>query len=172
MNPMQEIYVEKVTLNIGTGGPGEKLEKAMKLMRNLTQMKPVATTTRRRIPGWGLRPGLSIGCKVTLRGRQAQEFLKKLFAGHNDKIKKHYFDNHGGISFGIPEYLDIPGVEYDMQVGIIGLEAAVTLARRGYRIKHRRIKNRSIPKKHRITREEAIGFIREKYSIIVSEDEE
>jgi ribosomal protein L5 len=33
MNPMKQIRIEKVTLNIGTGKPGPELEKAMKQTR-------------------------------------------------------------------------------------------------------------------------------------------
>lgn len=167
MNQMQEIYVEKVTLNIGVGGPGENLEKATRLLQNLTNMKPVSTTTKKRIPGWGLRPGLKIACKVTTRGEKAKELLKKLLAAKDNVLKEKNFDKSGNFSFGIAEYLDIPGAEYDMKVGIIGLESAVTLARPGFRIKKRKIMARRIPKHHEITKEDAINFVREKYSIDV-----
>jgi len=52
MNRMKEIKIEKITLNVGTGGPGENLDKALKLLKNITKAKPVPTTTKRRIPGW------------------------------------------------------------------------------------------------------------------------
>ncbi|MFH1592546.1 MAG: 50S ribosomal protein L5 [Candidatus Woesearchaeota archaeon] len=165
MNKMQEIYVEKVTLNMGTGEPGDKLDKAMKLLKTLTNSKPVTTKTKKRIPGWGIRPGLQIGCKVTLRGKRAHELLVKLFAAKGNNLRDKNFDDAGNVSFGIPEYLDIPGAEYDMEIGIIGLEAAVTLARPGFRIKKRRIMRRSIPKNHRIGKEDAIKFVNEKYGV-------
>ena len=31
-NPMRTLKIEKITLNIGTGMPGDKLEKALKLL--------------------------------------------------------------------------------------------------------------------------------------------
>ena len=34
---MKQIKIEKITLNIGTGGPGEKLEKGMKLLKSITE---------------------------------------------------------------------------------------------------------------------------------------
>src|SRR3989344_7501624 len=159
MNRYQQIYVEKVTLNMGIGAPGEKLEKSLRLLSNLTHAKPVATFTKKRIPTWSLRPGLSIGCKVTLRGLKAHDFLKKLLAARNNLLKEQNFDDSGNFSFGIPEYLDIPGAEYDMQLGIVGLETAVTLVRPGFRIKIRHIHKRKIPSRHRITKEEAVEFI-------------
>lgn len=171
MNIMQQIKVEKVTLNIGTGGPGDKLDKAIKLLKKLTNKKPVPTTTKRRIPLWGLRPGLQIGCKVTLRGKDAEEFVKKILVTKSNKLSPLNFDTTGNVSFGIPEYLDIPDVEYDASIGIIGLEAAITLARPGFRIKLRKLKRKKIPVKHRITKEEAIEFMKTKFNITVGVEE-
>ena len=171
MNPMQEIRIEKLTLNIGTGGPGERMEKALLLLKNLTGMKPVQTTTKKRIAGWGIRPGLSIGCKVTVRGKKAEEFLERLLDAKNKTLKSDNFDKNGNFSFGISEYLDIPGAEYDIKVGIIGFEVAITLSRPGFRISKRRIHRKKLPNKIRITKEEAINFITTKYPIQVVQEE-
>ena len=46
--------------------------KGLKLLEKLTSCKPVETKTQKRVPGWGLRPGLAIGCKVTVRDRFAK----------------------------------------------------------------------------------------------------
>ncbi len=170
MNKMQEIRVEKVTLNIGTGGPGEKLDKATKLLQNLTGVKPVSTSTKKRIPTWGTRPGLKIGCKVTLRGEKARNFLKRLLEAKGNRLKVSSFDQQGNVSFGIPEYLDIPGAEYDMSIGIIGLEAAVTLVRPGFRIARRRRLRKPIPKKAQIKKEEAMQFISLTFGAKVGDD--
>ena len=171
MNKMQEIRIEKVTLNIGTGGPGENLEKARKLIKNLTNAKTVPTTTKKRIPAWSIRPGLQIGTKTTLRGRKAEEFFKRAIDAKSRILNKKIFDKNGNLSFGISEYLDIPGAEYDMSVGIIGLEVAVTLSRPGFRIAKRRIKTKKIPKTHRISRQQAIDFITSKYLVALEEEE-
>ena len=78
MNPMQEIRIEKITLNIGAGKDQLKLEKGIKLLKNITGIEPVKTTTSKRIPEWGIRPGLPIGCKITLRKKEAEKLLKRL----------------------------------------------------------------------------------------------
>lgn len=171
MNPMKQIKVEKVTLNIGVGGPGENLEKAMKLLNKLTNKKPVSTKAKKRIPTWGTRPGLEIGCKVTLRGKQAVEIITRLLAAKNNRLKPSNFDRTGNVSFGISEYLDIPGIDYDASIGIIGLEAAVTLARAGFRIKLRKSKRKKIAPKHKITKEEAVDFMKTKFKIELGEEE-
>jgi len=88
-----------------------------------------------------------------------------------NKIALRKFDNNGNFSFGIPEYIDIPGVNYDPVIGVIGLEAAVTLARPGFRIKNRNVMKKKIPKRHIITKQEAVKFVKEKYSVNVGDEE-
>lgn len=166
-NPMRNIEIEKVTLNIGTGGPGDKLEKAYKLLKKIANATPVKTKTKKRIPTWGIRPNLEIGCKVTLRREKAEEVLKRVLATVKQKISRSKFDKFGNLSFGIEEYISIPGVEYDATIGIIGLECAVTLRRKGFRIASRRIQQRPIPPRHRISSEECMGFMREKFNVTI-----
>lgn len=170
MNPMQQVRIEKVTLNIGVGEAGDKLERAVVLLNKITGGKPVKTKTMKRIPTWGLRPNLTIGCKITLRKKKAEEVLIRLFKAGDNKLKPRQFDKEGNFSFGIPEYIDIPGAEYDPKIGIIGLEVAVTLEKPGFRIKRRSLKNKKIPKKHKISKEEAMKFISEKFNIKISSE--
>ena len=170
-NPMREIRIEKVTLNIGVGEAGEKLNKAKKILEKITNLKALETITMKRIPSWGIRPKLPIGCKVTLRGKKAEEILARLLKAVDNKLDEKKFDNAGNFSFGIPEYIDIPDVEYDPSIGIIGLEAAITLERPGYRIKRRRIRNKRISFRHLIKKEEAINFIKNKFNIEIIKGE-
>lgn len=168
-NPMRAIKIEKVTLNIGTGGPGDKLEKALKLLKKITNATPVKTKTKKRIPTWSIRPNLEIGCKVTLRGKKAEDVVKRLLVAKKNKLAKSKFDNAGNLSFGIEEYLSVPGVEYDAAIGIIGLECAITLQRSGFRITRRRIQQEAIPARHRITPEESMRFMRQAFNVVVEE---
>lgn len=165
---MREVFIDKITLNIGTGEPGAKLEKAMKLLNGITGEKPVPTSSNKRIPGWGVRPGLQIGCKVSIRGEKGEEVLKRLLHARGNKISMDKFDDFGNFSFGLPEYLDIPGMEYDADIGIIGLEVAVTLKRKGFRIKDRRLRQKKLPSKQRISKEEAIEYMKKSFNLEVS----
>ncbi|MFH1972880.1 MAG: 50S ribosomal protein L5 [archaeon] len=169
---MKEIRVEKVTLNIGTGKPGPELEKAKILLKAITGKKPAETQTTKRIPGWSLRPGLVIGCKVTLRREEAIKLIQRLLVAIDNKISKRAFDKTGNFAFGVPEYLEIPGMEYIPEVGIIGLEAAVTLERPGFRIKKRSQKTKKIPQRHKISKEEAITYAKEKLNVKIKEEVE
>ncbi len=156
---MKDIYIEKLTLNIGAGKNEDLLKKGLILFQKLAPQTPVKTVTKKRIPGWGLRPGLAIGVKVTIR-KDAQPLLLRLLAAKKNILKKSNFDVQGNFSFGIPEYIDIKGLEYDHELKIIGLEVAVTLARPGFRVKRRQTKQGVIGRKHQITKEEAIAFVK------------
>ncbi len=169
MNPMREIRIEKLTLNIGAGKDQAKLEKSMALLKNITGITPVKTFAKKRIPTWGLRPGLPIGCKLTLRGKKAEQLIPKLLDAKNNKLKESQFNEGGNISFGIHEYIDIPGVKYDPKIGIMGLEACITLERPGFRIKRRAIMKRKIPKRHQITKKEAMEFIKKRFNVEIGE---
>jgi large subunit ribosomal protein L5 len=171
MNPMMEIRIEKITLNIGAGKDQTRLEKGIKLLESITGIKPIKTFAKKRIPGWGLRPGLPIGCKLTLRKNAAIELLTKLLKAVDNQLKPSQFDMSGNIAFGIPEYIDIPEIKYDPSIGIMGLEVCVTLERPGFRIKKRRMKRKKISPRHAITKEEAIKFIESKFNVKVGDEE-
>jgi len=169
---MKNIRVEKITLNIGVGKTGDELERAVSLLTAISHQKAVISKTMKRIPTWGLRPNLPIAAKVTVRKAQATILLKRVLKAVNNTIVESKFDKFGNVSFGIPEYIDIEGAEYDPKIGIIGLEAAVTLSRPGFRIKKRRLHNGKVGKHHVITKEEAIAFMTEKFGIKTAEEKE
>ncbi len=146
MNPMQNIRIEKLTLNIGAGKDPAKLEKGITLIKSITGIEPVKTVTTKRIAEWGLRPGLPIGCKITLRKKPAHELFIRLLKAKDNKIKHNSIDDKGNISFGIHEYIDIPGVAYNPAIGVIGLQACLTLEKPGYRIKRRKIRQKKYQK--------------------------
>lgn len=159
-NKMKEVRIEKITLNIGAGKNEELLKKGLKLLQKITSSKPVETKTKKRIPGWALRPGLAIGCKVTVR-KDCGQLLKRLAAAKDNILEQRNFDNQGNFSFGIPEYIDIAGLEYDPELRIMGLEAAVTLERPGFRVRKRTLKTAPVGKNHQISKEEAISFVQQ-----------
>ena len=167
MNPMRDIKVEKVTLNIGAGKDQTKLEKGITLLTTIADATPIKTITKKRIQEWGLRPGLPIGCKLTLRKNKALKILPRLLNAVDNKLSLNQIDTNGNISFGIHEYIDISGTKYDPKIGIMGLEVCVTLERPGYRIKRRRILSRKIPTRHRITRQDAVEYMTKSFKIVV-----
>jgi len=169
MNRMQEARIEKITLNVGAGKDQNRLEKGVQVLKMITGVDPVKTITSQRIPTWGLRPGLPIGCKLTLRKAKAVEVLKRLLKAKEDVLAPSQFDSAGNISFGIHEYIDIPGAVYDPKIGVLGLQVCVTLERPGYRVKKRRLKATSIPRKHMVSKEDAMAFMQKEFGVRIGE---
>ncbi|MFP3345845.1 MAG: 50S ribosomal protein L5 [Sulfolobaceae archaeon] len=168
-NFMRRNILDKVTVNIGLGESGERLQKAYQLLQDLTGAKPVYTKARKSIREFGVRKGAPIGVKVTLRGEKAVEFLKKALAAVNYRIKASSFDDYGNVSFGITEHVLIPGTRYDPEVGIFGMDVVLTLIRPGYRVMRRRRKYTRIPKRHRVTKEEAMEFLKQNFNVTIIE---
>lgn len=161
MNTMRDIVIDKVTLNIGIGSAGEALEKAKKLLKKLTNKNVVETKARVRNPTFKIKPGDKIGVKVTMRGIDAEEFLKKAFDAVDFKIKESSIDRAGSFSFGIAEYIDFPGVKYDSSIGILGFDVCVSLKRRGgARVAKRRRGAAKIGKSHAITTADTVEFLK------------
>lgn len=166
---MQQPRIEKITLNIGAGKDQTKLEKGMVVLKSITGIDPLKTVTQKRIPSWGLRPGLPIGCKITLRKQEAIDVLKRLLEAKENTLKSGNFDRLGNISFGIAEHIDIPGITYDPKIGVLGLQVCVTLEKPGYRIKKRKLKPKTIPARHCVNKDEAIKFMQEQFNIKIGE---
>lgn len=167
-NAMKTIKLEKITLNCGTSTDAAKLERAVKMLSKISKRKVVKDYARKRLPAFGIRPGLEIGCRVTLRGKEAEELLKRLLESTGNEFPRKQF-NDGSFSFGIKEYIEIPGMEYMADVGIMGLEVCVTLTRAGLKIGERKIKRGKVPLRHRITKEETAQFMMEKFGTKITE---
>jgi len=169
-NPMQAPRLEKVIINIGVGEAGEKLIKAEKVLSQLTKRKPVRTLSRVANRDWNLRVGLPIGCKVTLRGAAAKDFLKTCLEVRNNKLDPWNFDQEGNLNFGFSDHTDFPGMKYDPDIGIFGLNVTATLSRPGYRVKRRRVLPSRIPRASRIVREEGIAWVKANFPVEVLEE--
>ena len=159
---MKQIHIAKLTMNVGAGKDENMLKKGLILLGKLSSVSPVRTITKKRIPG----PGLAIGCKVTVRA-EANDLLKRLLVAKENQLKSSNFDNLGNLAFGVAEYIDIAGLEYDPDLKIMGLEIAVTLERAGYSVKRRKIRPAKLGKVHQITKEEAIDFITTQFGVSV-----
>ena len=86
------------------------------------------------------------------------------------KLKQSNFDLEGNVAFGIHEYIDIQGIKYDPEIGIFGLNVNITLEKPGYSVKRRRLRPAKTPKNHKITQQEAIEFMKEKFGVEIEKE--
>lgn len=156
---MRKIKIERIVLNVG--GVEDKLAKGEILIGKLSGAKPVKVRAKKRIPTWGVRPGLEVGVKVTLRGKEAEEKLHDLLDGIGNTLKEKQIQKNF-FSFGIKEYIEIPKMEYIREVGIMGLEVSVVFSRAGKRVGLKKAK-RGIVRRNDISSEEIIQFMKDNY---------
>ena len=158
-NIMRNIKIEKIVLSVG--GTADMLDKGFRLLKSITGKTPAKIKSKKRIPTWGVRPGLEVGAVVTLR-KDFHEFLKKLLVSIDNTLKTKQISENN-FSFGIKEYIEIPGVEYQRDIGIIGLDVTVVFKRSGRRVGLRKIKRGKVSKKQIITKEEIIKFMEDNF---------
>jgi large subunit ribosomal protein L5 len=165
MNQMEGVKIAKATVNIGVGESGERLARAEQLLINILDQKPVRTISKVTNPEFGIRRGQPIACKVTLRNEKADKAVKMVLDGIGNRLKASQFDAQGNVAFGIEEHIDIPGMRYDPDIGIFGMNVAVTFEKPGYRIKRRKIQHKKVPNKHQVTKEETMDFMKQEFHV-------
>jgi len=166
-NVMRTPVVEKVIVHMGVGESGQHLVNAEEILRTITGQEVVRCFAKRTLPAFSIKKSEPIGCKVTLRGQRAQQFLETALGIVDKTLVRSQFDSLGNVSFGIEEHTDFPGMRYDPNIGVFGMDITVVIKRPGDRICKRRIATRKIPTNHRVTVEDAIAFLNDSYGVEV-----
>jgi len=170
-NPMKQLKIGKVVVNISVGASGEPLDNAMTILRQITGQEPCQRVAKQTIRQWGIRKSEPMACLVTLRGERAEAFLQRAFRAVRNSVNPRSFDKNGNFAFGIREHIDLPGTRYDPNLGITGMDVNVTLERPGYRVSRRKRAQSKVGSAHRVTPEESMTFIAEKYGVKVGQDQ-
>jgi large subunit ribosomal protein L5 len=129
----------------------------------------VRTLSKRTNRDWGIREGMPIGAKVTLRGERAERFLREALWARNHLVHRWNFDPEGNLSFGVADYTDFREMKYNPEIGLFGMDVNVVVRRGGSRVTKRRIRPGRIPHRHRTTPREAIDFLKERFQVEVKE---
>jgi large subunit ribosomal protein L5 len=153
--------IEKVVVNLNVGKSGEPLDKASRVLKELTGQTPIKAKAKKTIRDFGIRQNEPIAAVVTLRKQKAVDFLKKVLPVIDNKLSLSSFDKRGNFAFGLKEHIEISGVKYDPDVGIFGLDVCVAMGRPGYRVKNRRKGKTRVGPKHVLTTEEAVAFVKQ-----------
>lgn len=168
MNIMRTPKVTRVVLS--AGAVDKDLEKAKKLLEMISEKKAQITKSgaRMRIPAFGVKPKMELGTSVTLRNEDALEVLRKLLGAIDNQLKVSQIDKNN-FSFGISEYINIPGMKYSREIGIRGFNVTVVFERAGIRVKKRKIKQGTVPARQHVTPGEIIDFMKKTFKTEVVE---
>ncbi len=133
-NTMEVPKLDKIVVNMGVGEAKENakvLESAVRDLEVITGQKAIITKAKKSIANFKIREGMSIGCKVTLRGEKMYDFLDRLvnlalprvrdFRG----VNPNSFDGRGNYSLGIKEQLIFPEIVYDQVDKVRGMDVIV-----------------------------------------------
>ena len=124
----------KIVINMGVGdaiGNPKALEEAVEELTIIAGQKPVITKAKKSIANFKLREGMSIGCKVTLRGERMYDFFDKLVTISLPRVRdfrgvsRTAFDGRGNYTLGIKEQLIFPEVNYDKVVIVRGMDIVI-----------------------------------------------
>ncbi len=170
LNRMQRPRIEKVVLNISVGQSGDPLQRAMRILKDLTGQTPSQRLAKQSIRDWGIHRREPIACLVTLRDEAAITFIKQAFDAIGHRLPGSSFDSNGNFAFGISKHIDLPGVRYDPDLGIIGMDVSVAMGKPGYRVKRRRLAKARVGAKQKLTRDEAIEYVRDTFGLEILGD--
>jgi large subunit ribosomal protein L5 len=133
-NPFQVPAVEKIVLNVGLGEASRNpklLDSVVEELQTITGQRPIVTRARKSISNFGLREGMPVGVKVTLRRERMYEFLDRLinvviprvrdFRGLNTRA----FDGRGNYSVGVREQMIFTEIDYDDVVEVHGMDIVI-----------------------------------------------
>lgn len=133
-NVLQAPRLNKVVINMGVGEAKENakvLDAAVNDMTLISGQRPVITKARRSVASFKLREGMSIGCKVTLRGERMYDFLDKLFNVALPRVRDFRgvspkaFDGRGNYTLGLREQLIFPEINYDQVDKVRGMDIVI-----------------------------------------------
>jgi len=134
-NDMEVPRISKITVNMGVGeavADKKVMDAATEDLARITGQKPTVRQARKSVANFKLREGLSVGCKVTLRGARMYDFLDRLISIAMPRIRDfrgvspRSFDGRGNYTFGVKEQIIFPEIAYDQIDQLRGMDITIT----------------------------------------------
>ncbi|MES1911904.1 MAG: 60S ribosomal protein L11 [Cercozoa sp. M6MM] len=163
-NPMRDICIEKLVLNMSVGDDDNRLNRAMKVLRELTDQEPVCSKARFTIRSFGIRRNAKISTHVTVRGEKAEKIVQLGLRVHDRVLPPGAFSSTGNFGFGIKEHIDLD-LKYDPAIGIFGMDFYVVLGRKGFRVSRRKHKRGRVGVQHKLTKDDAMKWVSQKFKV-------
>jgi large subunit ribosomal protein L5 len=131
INQMSVPRVTKVVVNTGIGEAiknKELIESTARDLAVITGLKPSVRRAKVSVATFGVRSGMPVGLKVTLRRDKMYDFLLKLFSVVLPRLRdfrglpKKSIDKNGNYTFGIVEHTVFPEIDLTKVTKPFGME--------------------------------------------------
>lgn len=135
-NSYQVPMLSKIVVNVGLGEAKDNpklLKSVIEELTMITGQRPVVTRAKKSVAAFKIRKGMTIGCKVTIRGNRMWEFFDRLINVALPRVRDfrglnpNSFDKFNNYSIGIKEQLIFPEIDYDKVEKIHGMDITIVI---------------------------------------------